>query len=262
MSMTEYGVNAPEAVKLWSRKLAREALKQTYINRFVGKGSDSLIQEKTDTKKDAGDRVRCTLRMQLSGGGTQGDATLEGNEESLTTHTDDIIIDQLRHAVRSKGKMTEQRIPFSIRSEAMSGLRDWWADRMDTWFFNQIAGYTPQTDTRYTGNQAVIAPSSSRIMRADNNATDEALNTFADDKMTLDLLDYLKEMAETATPLIRPVMIGGRKSMLCSSTHTKQRICAPTRIRANGSIFRRQPCRAARSPTTRSMMGRLGSTMT
>jgi hypothetical protein len=48
--------------------------------------------------------------------------------------------------------MSEQRVPFSVREEAMSGLRDWWAVRLDTWFANQIAGYTVQADTRYTGN--------------------------------------------------------------------------------------------------------------
>ena len=103
MALTEYGVNAPEAVKLWSRKLAREALKQTYINRFIGTSDDSLIQERTDTKKSEGDRIRITLRMQLDGDGIQGDGTLEGNEEALTTYTDDILINQLRHAVRSQG---------------------------------------------------------------------------------------------------------------------------------------------------------------
>lgn len=30
MAKTSYGVNDPEAVKLWSRKLMREALKQTW----------------------------------------------------------------------------------------------------------------------------------------------------------------------------------------------------------------------------------------
>lgn len=134
MAVTNYGVNANEAVKLWSRRLAREVLKATYINKFIGEGDDSVIQLRNDTKKGPGDRVRVTLRMQLSGDGVSGDGTLEGNEEPLTTYTDDFLINQLRHAVRSAGKMSEQRIPFSVREEAMSGLRDWWADRMDTWF--------------------------------------------------------------------------------------------------------------------------------
>jgi hypothetical protein len=50
--------------------------------------------------------------------------------------------------------MSEQRIPWSIREEAMMGLKDWWAGRMDVSFFNQVCGYTTVTDTRYTGNQA------------------------------------------------------------------------------------------------------------
>lgn len=211
MALTSYGLNSPETVKLWSRKLAREALKATYIQKFIGKGKDSLIQVKSDTQKGPGDRVRTILRMQLTGDGVQGDGTLEGNEEDLTTYTDDVVINQMRHAVRSGGKMSEQRIPFSVRAEAMDGLKDWFAERMDTSFFNQICGYTPQTDTLFTGNNAVIAPSASRHMWADNNSNDESLTTYADDKMTLDLIDKAVEKAETATPLIRPIMIGGEK---------------------------------------------------
>jgi hypothetical protein len=104
MAATSYGVNSPEAVKLWSRKLFHEALKQTYASKFMGKDSNSLCQIATDTSKGPGDRVRNILRMLLSGDGIQGDGTLEGNEEALTTYTDNIFIDQLRHAVRSGGR--------------------------------------------------------------------------------------------------------------------------------------------------------------
>jgi len=131
MATTSYGVNAPEAVKLWSRKLFHEALKATWAYKFMGKGSDSIIQIASDTSKGPGDRVRNTLRMLLTGNGIQGDGTLEGNEEALSTYTDDVLINQLRHAVRSGGKMSEQRIPFSVREEARMGLQDWWADRID-----------------------------------------------------------------------------------------------------------------------------------
>jgi len=152
MALTSYGVNSPEAVKLWSKVLSREALKATWIGKFIGEGSDALVQQRDDFKKSAGDRLTTTLRMQLTGDGVLGDGTLEGNEERLTTYTDNLLIDQLRHAVRSAGKMTEQRIPWSIREEAKDGLVDWWAGRMDTAFFNQLCGYTVQTDLRYTGN--------------------------------------------------------------------------------------------------------------
>lgn len=119
------------AVKQWARKLYADALKQTYISKFIGSGSSALIQKRTELNKDAGDRVTVGLRMQLSGTGVEGDATLEGNEEALVTYTDNVLINQLRHAVRSDGKMSEQRIPFSVREEAKTGLADWFADKMD-----------------------------------------------------------------------------------------------------------------------------------
>ncbi len=227
MATTAYGVNAPEAVKLWSKRLAREALKKSYIGKFIGSSDDSLIQEKKDTKKSEGDRIRTTLRMQLGGAGVVGDGTLEGNEESLTTYTDDVLIDQLRHAVRSAGKMTEQRIPFSIREEARTGLTDWWAGRMDRAFFNQVCGYTGPAvtergenydggDLRYTGQNATLAPESTAHYRLDatngltSAASDEDL--VSADTMSLTILDDLKAEAETRSPVIRPIMLNGEKT--------------------------------------------------
>ena len=207
MAETAYGVNAPEAKKLWSSQLAREALKATWVQRFIGDSSDDVLQVYGDTKKDAGDRVRVTLRMQLTGDGTVGDNTLEGNEEALTTYTDDLFIDQLRHAVKSAGKMTEQRIPWSIREEAMLGLRDWWAGRIDTAFFNQVCGYTPVIDTRYSGLNAVIPPDAGHIYRPNAKANDQSLA--AGDELNLGVIDNLVAMAKLMVPVIRPIMING-----------------------------------------------------
>lgn len=221
MAKTSYATGANETVKLWRKALAREALKRTYIGKFIGSSEDALIQEVKDLKKSPGDRVRTTLRMQLTGAGIQGDATLEGNEESLTTYTDDLTIDQIRHAVRSSGKMSDQRIAFSVRDEAKSGLADWWAARFDRSFFLQIAGYTGGSvtergetydggDTKYTGNNSVTGPDSTAHYRLDatngltSSASDEDL--VSADTMTLTILDDLKAEAELRSPVIRPVM--------------------------------------------------------
>ena len=219
MASTNYGVNSPEAVKLWSRKLARESLKATYVGKFTGKSSNSVLQVVEDTSKGDGDRVRATLRMLLSGAGTLGDGTLEGNEEALATHTDDLLIDQLRHAVRSGGKMSEQRIPFSVREEARVGLQDWFADRIDTWFFNQLGGNTAQTDTRYTGLQATIAPDANHHFHQVAGATEAVGTTHASDvtvgsasstnRFQLKSIDYLVKHAKTISPQIRPLKDGG-----------------------------------------------------
>lgn len=217
MALTTYGVNSPEAVKLWSDVLSREALKATWFDKFRGTGTDALIQEKTDFKKSAGDRLTMILRMQLSGDGVLGDGTLEGNEERLSTYTDNLVIDQLRHAVRSGGKMSEQRIPFSVREEAKDGLRDWISGRMDTAFFNQLCAFTPQTDIRYTGNNVVVA--ASNIVRPNARANDQSL--VAGDEMTLQLIDGLVSNAKLATPVIRPLKVDGEDKYVLF-LHTKQ----------------------------------------
>jgi N4-gp56 family major capsid protein len=206
MATTDYGVNNALAVKLWSKRLIREALKATFANKFMGESQDDLIQIKNETSKSAGDRVRVGLRMQLSGDGVIGDGTLEGNEEALTTYSDDLFIDQLRHAVRSGGQMSEQRVPFSVREEALSGLRDWWAARIDLWFANQITGYTPQSDIRYTGLQAVIAPTSAQLLIQGQSA-ESALTS--NDTFNLAILDRARNLAVINTPVIRPLMVGG-----------------------------------------------------
>ncbi len=208
MATTEYGVNDALAVKLWAKKLFQEALKQTYASKFMGSGADAVIQIKGETSKSAGDQITIGLRMQLSGSGVQGDGTLEGNEEALTTYSDAVVINQLRHAVRSAGKMSEQRVPFSVREEARQGLTDWWADRIDTWFFNQVCGYTAQTDTRFTGNNAVVAPDANHRVFA-TGSDDQTVNGSSASVMTLTMIDRAVERAKILSPMIRPIKMNG-----------------------------------------------------
>lgn len=218
MAITSYGVNDPLAVKLWSKTLAVEVLKNTWAARFMGPGSDRVIQVKDETSKSAGDKVTYGLRMQMTGPGVIGDGTLQGMEEPLVTYNDAVIINQLRHAVNCGGRMSQQRVEFTVRDEALSGLRDWWSDRIDWSFFNQICGFTPTqtpngslgaTDVRWTGLQAVVAPDANHIARSDASAAgDESITSTA--LFTLSMLDKAVERARTSTPGLRPVMIGGK----------------------------------------------------
>lgn len=209
MATTSYGVNDNLAVKLWAKKLFAEALKSTSYADLMGSGSENVIQVRNETNKSEGDRIRIGLRMQLTGEGVSGDGTLEGQEEALTTYTDDVFIDQLRHAVRSAGKMSEQRVPFSVRNEARLGLQDWWADRLDTWFFNQVCGYVPQTDVRFTGQQAVTAPGTSSQVWIGAASNDQGLGS--GDTITLAGIDKAVVTAKTRSIPLRPATIRGRK---------------------------------------------------
>jgi len=209
MASTDYPVNHPLAVKLWSKKLMQEALKETWFAKFIGKTTGSLVQIKEETSKGAGDKITYGLRMQLTGDGVVGDGTLEGNEESLVTYSDSVLINQIRHAVKSDGAMSEQRVPFSVREEARMGLTDWFADMWDTAFFNQLCGNTAQATGGKSGNNATVAPSSTRIQWNDGKTTGAGIaSTGASTQMKLTLIDYAVEKAKTATPFIRPVKVG------------------------------------------------------
>lgn len=210
MAGTDYPVNHPQARKKWSADLMKEALKKTHLLQFAGSGSDNIIQIKSDLNKDAGDRVRFGLRHQLTGAGIQGDGVLEGNEEALEIYSQDVYIDQLRHAVRSSGKMSEQRVPFSVRAEARDGLSDWWADRFDTWLFNQLAGNTGQGDTKYTGNQACVAPDSDHVLigSATGSTAEASLSATTVAKFNLKFIDEAVERAQLLKNALRPVRVG------------------------------------------------------
>jgi len=210
MAITSFATGDALAVKLWSRKVSVEALKQTWVFKFMGRDDSSVIQIYDDTSKGPGDRIRIPLRRLLNGAGVQGDATLEGNEERTNYFYDDLYINQLRHAVREGGRFTRQLVPFDVREHCRLGLQDWWADRIDTWFFNQICGNTGQTDTRYTGNQAAIAPDSDHLVIAGGN-TGFSLSNTTTNKFTLTLIDVCVEKAKTLTVPIRPVMVGGEQ---------------------------------------------------
>lgn len=214
MATTAYGVNHPLAVKIWAKKLFHDTIGSTFVGKFTGKSDTSLIQLRTELSKDAGDRITVGLRPLLTGAGIQGDNTLEGNEEALSTYSDNVLIDQLRHAVRSAGKMSEQRVPFEVREEARAGLTDWWAERIETCVANQLTGNTAQADTRYTGNNATVAPSSGRIMCGGGNTTEASLSATTTHAIQLTDLDravaQAKEPSTSGYVRIRPVKVDGK----------------------------------------------------
>jgi N4-gp56 family major capsid protein len=214
MANTSYGVNHPLAVKVWAKKLFHDTIGSTFVGKFTGKSDSSLIQLKTDLNKDAGDRITVGLRPLLTGAGIQGDNTLEGNEEALSTYADNTFIDQLRHAVRSAGKMSEQRVPFSVREEARAGLTDWWAERLETCVANQLTGNTGESDTRYTGNNATIAPTTGRIRCGGGHTTEASLSATTTHAIQLTDLDravaQAKQPSTSGHPRIRPVKVDGK----------------------------------------------------
>lgn len=209
---TNYAAGDPLAVKTWSKKLAVQAIQQTWFNKFISDDGNSIIQQKDNVEKGPGDTINYGLRMQLSGTGVQGDGTLQGQEEALTTYADKVLVDQLRHAVNVGGRVSQQRVPFELREEARLGLQDWMAARFDVCFFNQLCGNTVQTDTRFTGNNATIAPTSGYTIFPTGITTEGGLGST--NTMVISMLDFGVERAilgPSGNPLIRPIDVDGEQ---------------------------------------------------
>jgi N4-gp56 family major capsid protein len=217
MAVTTFATNDPLTNKLFAKRLAVESIHGTYVKRFMGTTANSLCQVRNETSKASGDRITIGLRVKLSGAGVQGGATLEGNEESIQFHDDAITIDKLRHATRVKaqGSIGQQRVPYSMREEALDLNSQWWMDRLDEWFAQQLCGNTGETnngqDIRYTGLQATVAPDAAHTLRFTDTADDTALGaeSTAGSLAALAHIDIAVERAKLTEPLIRPVRYNG-----------------------------------------------------
>lgn len=245
MALTTYGVNDSLTAKVWARDLNREVTKGLEIAPLIGTGPNSIIQQKTELKS-GGDRVTVGLRMQLKGSGQTEGSVLQGNEEALTTYSDNLFINELVHAVRSKGEdsIDQQRVLFDLREEGKMAMADWWAERLSLSFFTQICGYTGTSityrgvvttiDTRYTGLNAALAPSTNRVIYA-TGSTDQAVQASTSSTFNFDLVVKAKEKAMTANPKIRPVMINGQPKYVMY-IHPYQLVDLQLEAQATGSI--------------------------
>lgn len=225
MATTDFAVGDALAVKLWSRTLSLQSLDATEIKPLIGDGENAVIQMKTELGKGPGDAVTYGLQIQLQQDGFTENDLAEGNGESLSIFSDQLVINELggNVGVKSENTIDQQRVPFDLRAQARSGLKDWWAKRWSVSFFNQVCGNTVQTNTKYTGLQAATAPSSTgnRIIRQGSYTDDVSLTS--NDTFTLDLIDKAKEQAISppldsanlpTIPRIRPVMVNGEEKYI------------------------------------------------
>lgn len=230
MAATEFGLNHPLAVQRWSTSLAVEAVKQSYFGPLIGEGKDNLIVLKNELNKGAGEKITVGLRMKLSQTGVEGDNIIEGDaqgEEALTFFNDALFIDQLRKSTKSKGKMSEQRVPYSMRKEGRDALSVWWAEEMDEQIFFYLSGARGtgtayHRSTGFTGraNNSLQAPDAGHLMHGGlATAKNNLQNT---DIISLTAVERLVASAETVDPMVQPFLTGNGQKKFVLLMHTYQ----------------------------------------
>ena len=183
MALTNFSALTAEQKTVWSMDLWKQARNMSFVNRFLGKGPNSVIQHITELKQsEKGARAVITLLADLTGDGIAGDRALEGNEEGMQVFDQVIRIDQLRHANRHEGKMANQKSVVEFRGNSRDVLAYWLADRIDQMALLAASGvaFTQKnngaarvgSDLRNLEFAADIsAPSANRRLRWDNNGT-------------------------------------------------------------------------------------------
>jgi N4-gp56 family major capsid protein len=208
MAKTAFATDNALTKKLYDEKLFRDSVKEAYFNKFMGTTSDSLIMEKTELTKSKGDNVVMGLRMRLSGTGVTSGQALEGAEEKLVTYSQNVSLEQYRHAVRDDGEMSRQRAMFSIDEESQNALKSWGTEKIDQLLF----------DALFSGFTKVFYQISGTVAHANSLALARTKCTVAANSLlTPKLISAMKTYARTGgarnglnTPL-RPISVEGKK---------------------------------------------------
>jgi len=219
MAQTNFAKLTDEQKTVWQMRTWRAARERMFINRFLGTSDDSMIQRITELKKsEKGARAVMTLIHDLESDGVAGDRHLEGNEEEMKSSDQVIQLDQLRNAVRHKGKMADQRSVVNFRKEGENNLSWWLADRFDQMAFLMMSGVSfafntngsprAQSDLPFLDFAAdVTAPSSNRHYQWDAGSSSliapDHANLVVADTPSYDMMINLKSLAEDS--FIKPL---------------------------------------------------------
>ena len=206
----------PEAltVQQWDDNYFTQYLNENWFRKFMGAGTNSVIQLKEELTKKPGDKINLTLVNRLTGTAKGASETLEGNEEDLTTRSFGITVREYSHAVKFS-KFEDQKTGINLRMAHKDTLMDW---NMELDRDNIIAAMgsingvaygsatEAQKDTWLTDNTDRVLFGALRSNSSSNDhSTALATVDTTNDKLTPDAITLMKRMAKQANPRIRPI---------------------------------------------------------
>lgn len=225
MAFTAFGALKPHQKRAWVKEVMRHAREESQLEKYVGTGSNSVIQLVTELRKnDRGtDSAIIPLVQELQKDGRAGDNELEGHEESLDSAYFEIEMDMLSHPVTNKGRMDDQRSVINFRREAKNELGRWLADRCEQMNILALSGigfqYNTNGSTRSTDSELkalryaaqVSAPTTNRHRRISGStiAAGDTTAITGTDKLNYDALVDLAAYAKET--YMRPIRMGGRE---------------------------------------------------
>ncbi len=188
--------------EVWAKNVLRKTKAAGFWGRFVGaEGSGKPVIQKSELLNKPGDLIHIQVTDSLTGTGVEGDtATLEGNEENLSTSAISVSPVLYRHAVRVNRRAQKKSI-VELRNEAEFRLAEWGEHKMDD---KRFANYlldalpAPLASETYDANIHSVGTTGAGT-GADDIAAGEGLDVGELQKIKLKLINQLA----------KPVMVDG-----------------------------------------------------
>ena len=207
-------VQAANVEEAWDNNFFSSYVRANRFKRFMGTSPNAIIQSMMDLTKKSGDGITVPLITELAGAGQTGNGLLEGNEEALGNYGHKIEVATRRHAVAVTDN-DQQFTGIQLREAAREQLKMWAMKKLRT---DIITALGSKTNVAYgTASEAIkdawLAANADRVLFGTgvgsytDHSADLGLTTAAM-KLTKEVVSKAKALAETAAPIIRPVIVG------------------------------------------------------
>lgn len=225
------------------KEIFQQYILNTNFSGYIGKkgsGKSIIIDDTAFAGLGNGDTRAYHFVPQFMGTGIRGqNASIEGNEKTISEFMTEVRVDQIAQAFRKKGKMTDRRTIINLRSEFKEQLTNWFKIWTEFDIIDALTGYMydgasyldgfsrdENTGSIIINGDAMTTPlvkGKGRCFRPDHtasgfkniivpeeNTSNDALlkDMVAEDVMNTKLLDSLQNLAKTAGKYpIKPVRL-------------------------------------------------------
>lgn len=227
-------------VQQWDDEFFTEHMRENRFAQYMGTSEGAAIQVKEDLSKKKGDRLTFALVNRLTNSAITGSAVLEGNEEDMISRSHLLTVDKRRNGVRV-AEMSEQKSAIDLRKAGRAVLKDWaLADTRDliikalnsyrsaNTIYTWSTGAQIQADVGHTVLDAWLVDNADRHVwgaagtgGSDFSAEHNKLDNTSD-KMTSTVLTTAKNLAQLASPVVKPIRTKGDEEWYVAFLHPYQ----------------------------------------
>ena len=141
----------------WASGVIIEAIKESPIMRFAGEGPNNIIERKHEIQKLRGEKIYFDLFLEMSNAPVTGNNELTGNEETLVSYTDDVLLDRTRNAFKKYGDLEDMKSQKDLKAIGKDILKQYFAQLMNSYSIRWLEG-----DSSLVWPEAVPATSTTR----------------------------------------------------------------------------------------------------